>query len=108
VQDRGITEKEIAMRAKLVGGLLAAAALLIAAPAWAGGGHGHGHGHRHGHKHWNKHPARHYHPHYAPRHYVVREYWQPAPVYAVPVYPAYPAPAPGVHIVLPGIHIPIR
>ena len=98
------------MRAKLVGSLLAAAAFLVAAPAWAGGGHGHGHrhGHAHGHKHWNKHHARHYHPHYAAPRYVVREYWHPAPVHAVPVYPAYPAPAPGVHIVLPGIHIPLH
>ena len=100
------------MRAKkLVGSVLAAAALLMAAPVvWAGGGdgHGHRHGHAHGHKHWQKHHVRNYHPHYRPRHYVVREYYHPAPVVAVPVYPAYPAPAPGVHIVLPGIHIPLH
>jgi hypothetical protein len=102
------------MRAKLVGSILAAAALLIAAPAWAGGGHGrghhhgHGHGHKHGYKHWHKHHDAHYYRPHHQRHYVVREYWHPAPVHAVPVYPAYPAPAPGVHIVLPGIHIPIR
>ena len=36
-------------------------------------------------------------------------YARPAPVYAAPVYaaPVYSAPAPGVHVVLPNIFIPL-
>ena len=75
-----------------------AAMLLAAAPVWAHDGHGNGYGHW---KHGNKHQVR--------EHYVVREYWRPVPVYPGPVYyPVYPAPAPGIHIVLPGLYIPLR
>jgi hypothetical protein len=39
---------------------------------------------------------------------VTRYYYQPYAYY--PAYPAYayPAPAPGVHIVVPNIYIPLR
>ena len=39
---------------------------------------------------------------------VVREHWRSVPVYHQTVYPAYPAPAPGIQIVLPDIFIPFR
>jgi hypothetical protein len=86
------------MNKKLIGGLAAAAVLCMAAPAWADGGHGRGHN-----KHWHKH---HVYQHPAPRHYVVREVWRPVPVYPRAVYPAYAAPAPGIHIVVPNLFIP--
>lgn len=87
------------MGKKLIGGLAVAAALFMAAPAWAHGGHGHGHGHGHG-KHWNH--------HYVHERVVTREYWRPVPVYTQAVYPVYPAPAPGIHVVVPDIFIPFR
>jgi hypothetical protein len=99
--------QEVTMRNKLIPGIAAAAALLVATPIWAhGGGHGHGHGHwKHGHGHHH-----HAHAHYYQPSYVVRERWYPAPVYAAPVYtaPVYAAPAPGVQVVLPNIFIPLR
>lgn len=94
------------MRKKLVGGLAVAAALFMAAPAWADGGHGRGNGHAYGHaKHWKHHPVhkRHVHGHYVREHYVVREVVRPVPVYPRAVYPA---PAPGIHVVFPGVFIP--
>jgi len=100
------------MRNRIMTGLAAAAALLAATPLWAHDGHGHGdHGRGHGYGHYQ---------HFQPRGYtVVRERWVPAPVYAAPVYapvyaapvyaaPVYRAPAPGVHIVLPNLFIPLR
>lgn len=98
------------MRSKLIGGLVAAAMLFTAAPLWARGDHGHGHGHwKHGHGHHH-----HVHRQHFTSHYVVRERWYPAPVYAAPVYaapvyaaPVYRAPAPGLHVVLPNIFIPL-
>lgn len=83
------------MRKKLISGLVAAA-LCMAVPAWADGGHGHGHW-KHG-KHWHK--------HHVQERYVVREYYCPVPVYPRAVYPVYPAPAPGIHVVVPNIFIP--
>lgn len=102
------------MRNKLIAGMAAVAALLIATPIWADGGHRRGHGDKH---HWKN--GQGLHPqvrHFQPRaHTVVRERWYPAPVYAAPVYaapvyaaPVYAAPAPGVHVVLPNIFIPLR
>ena len=92
-----------------------AAALLTAAPAFAGNGHGHGKWDKHAEKHWkkeHKHWAKHH------RHYYVEErvvYAPPAvveqrvvtrvverPVYVAPA----PAPAPGIHIVTPDIYVP--
>jgi len=83
------------------------AALALAAPAWANHGDGHRHGNRHhGHHHgWDnhRHPSHGgHHRHYRPRLYSNYYYYPPPPVYA------YPAPAPGVHIVVPNIYIPIR
>ncbi len=75
--------------------LIAAAALLISAPAFADRDHGH-------HKHWKHHDFRHHHSH-APRVVVVPRpvYVQPAPVYyysrPAPVYYP-PVPASGVSI----------
>jgi hypothetical protein len=96
------------MRKKLIGGLAVAAALCMAAPAWAGGGHerGHGNGHAYGHaRHWQHQPVqRHYvHRHYVREHYVVREVVRPVPVYPRAIYPA---PAPGIHVVFPGLFFP--
>lgn len=102
------------MRNRIMTGLAAAAMLFMAAPLWAHDGHweGRGHGHGHGHGHYK-------HGYYQP-YTVVRERWIPAPVYAAPVYaapvyaapvypaPVYRAPAPGVHIVLPNLFIPLR
>lgn len=85
---------------------LAVAAMLTVAPAWAHGDDGRYSG-RHW-KHWEKHHrvppwgAR----YYVDRGYYVREYWRPVPVYPEPYY--YPAPAPGVHIIMPDIYIPLR
>lgn len=88
------------------------AALVFAAPAWAGGGHdrddrrggrhygGYGHDHR---PDWRHH--RHHHRHgYRParQHYYSEYYYAPPPVYG------YAAPAPGVHVVAPNIYIPFR
>lgn len=94
------------MSKKLIGGLAIAVALGMAAPAWANhGGRGHGNGYSNGHgnayghwKHGHRHPVR--------ERVVVREHWRPVPVYQQEVYRAYPAPAPGIHVVLPGIFIP--
>jgi len=94
------------MRRKLIGGLAVAAALFMAAPAWADGGHRHGHGHGYGHsKHWNKHAVR---SHYVREHYVVREVVRPVPVYPQAFYPAYPAVAPGIHVVFPSLFVPFH
>lgn len=82
---------------------LVVAATLAMAPAWAHGDDGHRHG-KHW-KHWEKHhripPG---HARYMYQGYYVREYWRPVPVYPRPYY--YPAPAPGVHIVVPDVYIP--
>lgn len=97
------------MRSKLIAGIAAAAALFVATPIWADGGHRHGHGNghwKHGHGHRHHAHGHHFQTH---RHTVVRHYYRPAPVYAAPVYaaPVYAAPAPGVHVVLPNIFIPL-
>ncbi len=90
------------MKLKLVISALIAAVMLAVAPAWAHGGHGHGQW-----KHWKHHPRHYVHYGYVPYVYhdrvIVREYVAP-----VPVYRAYPAPAPGIHVVAPSIYIPFR
>jgi hypothetical protein len=95
-------------------GALVVAAVALASPAWAQGGHGHdrrwdgGRSHHyrwdrdyhgrdwrhHGHQNWHRDRARG--PYYSSRYY-----------YAPPTY-GYVAPAPGVHIVAPNIYIPFR
>ncbi len=90
------------MRKKLIGGLAVTAALLMMAPAWADGGHGYGRGHGYG-------PGNYWNKHHVHERVVIREYVRPVPVYPRPVYyPAYPAPAAGIHIVLPGVFIPFH
>ena len=95
-----------------------AAAMLTAAPAFAGPGHGHGkHWDKHAEKHWKKH-HKHWAKHHSHSHYYVDErvvYAPPAvverrvvtrvverPVYVAPA----PAPAPGIHVVMPSIYVP--
>lgn len=92
------------MSKKLVGGL-AAAMLLLAAPAWADGGppYGHAYGHWKHAKHGHRHVVR---SHYVSERYVVREVVRPVPVYPRAVYPAYPVAAPGIHVVLPSLFVP--
>ena len=87
---------------------LVVAALAFAAPVWAHGGHGKHHGgdnHRHG-SHWRDQQHHRHHGHHRQhhRHYYSQYYSQP---YYAP-YPVYAAPAPGVHIVVPNIYIPLR
>ena len=93
---------------QLLKGVFVAAALVLAAPAWAHGGHGHGkhHGRHHGwqlHHHHSKWKHQRHYRHY-PRREIHTHHYYPA----YPVYPAYAAPAPGVHIVVPNIYIPLR
>lgn len=94
---------------RLLKSILIAAALVLAAPAWADRGHGGKHHRdRHG---WHdqrhhSHGKHHRHHRHHPRREFRTNYYYPAPVY--PVYPAYAAPAPGVHIVVPNIYIPLR
>jgi hypothetical protein len=94
---------------RILKSLVVAAALVVAAPAWAHGGHGHDrhdrhdrhggwHGERH-HAHRHHYQHRHHARSFEPRYYS-NYYYPPQPVYA--------APAPGVHIVVPNIYIPIR
>ena len=82
------------------------AALVLASPVWAAhGGHGRDHGHHHGwndrrdHSDWRHH--RDHGRHRDRRHYYSQQHYYPA-------YPVYAAPAPGVHIVVPNIYIPLR
>ena len=92
------------MKLKLLITTLIVAVMSAAAPVWAHGGHDRGYGHAHGH--WKKH-HRHFHHHghgYYRDRVVVRVYVHPVPVYRS----YYSAPAPGVHIVLPDIYIPLR
>ena len=91
---------------RLLRNVFVIAALGLAVPAWANHGDGR-HGNRHnGHHHGWDHPRHHAHGGYyrplPPRVYSNYYYYPPPPVYA------YPAPAPGVHIVVPNIYIPIR
>ena len=104
-------KKESTMSRKLMSGLAVAAALCMAAPAWAdhggyGRGHDNGYSNGHGNGHWK-------HGHGGQRHHVrervvTRDHWRSEPVYQQAVYPAYPAPAPGIQIMLPNIFIPFR
>ena len=100
---------------QLLRSMLAVAALALAGNVWAHDGHGRGHGHaKHDRHHHGWHDAHddwkwRHHGHY--RHHVQRH--RPAYYgyyYAPPPYPAYAyaAPAPGVHIVVPDIYIPLR
>jgi hypothetical protein len=81
---------------KLMIGGLAAVGLFLATPALAHDGHGHWKHDRY----WRGHPVN--------ERVVVREYVRTVPVYPQVVYPAYSAPAPGIHVVIPGIYIPFR
>ena len=83
------------------------AALALASPVWANGGHGHGpkHGHHHGWDDRRHHSEWKHHRHHG-RHVDRRVYYSQQHYY--PPYPAYAAPAPGVHIVVPNIYIPLR
>jgi len=86
-------------KSKLMIGGLAAAAFALSTPVWAHGGPGH------------RNHDRHWHGHHAYERVVVREYWRPVPVYPQAVYSAYPAyaaPAPGIHVVVPNLYIRIR
>ena len=88
---------------RLLKGALVALALAFAAPVWAHGGHGHHHGwHKHHeHHHWRHHGHHRHHGWQPGYYYSSRQYYYPA-------YPVYAAPAPGVHIVVPNIYIPLR
>ena len=90
---------------RLLKSVLVAAALAFAAPVWAHGGHGHHHGwdKHHDRGHWRHHGHhRHHGWHHRDRHYYYSRH------YYYPPYPVYAAPAPGVHIVVPNIYIPLR
>lgn len=90
---------------RLLKSALVVTALVFAAPVWARGGHGNDHGwdkHRH-HSQWRD--QRHYRHHGGHDHY--RNYYYSERYYSPP-YPVYAAPAPGVHIVVPNIYIPLR
>ena len=87
------------------------AALAMATPVWADGGrhHRNNDGHRHGwdrdrHGSHGRHHGHHRHHgwHQRPQHYSYNYYYPPYPTYG------YAAPAPGVHIVVPNIFIPLR
>jgi hypothetical protein len=98
-------------------GAVVVAAMVLATPIWAHGGHGHdrgwddgrGRGHRH---HWDRDDH-----HRGGRHYGhQRQHWDRTPrsyyynqhYYAPPLAYGYLAPAPGVHIVAPNVYIPFR
>jgi hypothetical protein len=98
-------------------GAVVVAAMVLAAPVWADGGHGHDRGWddggRRGHRyHWDRDDYRrggryygHQHRHWdrTPRSdYYNQHYYAPPPAYG------YLAPAPGVHIVAPNVYIPFR
>jgi len=89
------------MKLTLLTGAAMAAMLAAAVPAWADKGHGYWEHHHFRDylraQYWH-HPPKWGHYRYKPRHYVYR-YYEPY-AYAVP------APAPGVHIVLPNVYIP--
>jgi hypothetical protein len=78
-----------------------AAMFAAATPAWAHHEDWHDHGYQ---KHWNH--GKHWRGHSAHNERVyVREYVRTVPVYQ-PVYQSNPAPAPGIHVVVPDIYIP--
>ena len=83
------------------------AALALAGPVWANGGHGHNkhHGHHQGWDDRRGHAERQHHRYYG-RHVDRRVFLSQQ--YYYPAYPVYSAPAPGVHIVVPNIYIPLR
>ena len=95
---------------RLLKSAFVAAALALASPGWAHGGHGHGHkhGHHHGwddrrdraewrhHRHHGRFDDRRY---FYSQHNYYQPYYRPYPVYV---------PSPGVHIVVPNIYIPLR
>lgn len=92
---------------KLIIGGMAAVAFALATPAMAHGGRGHDNGHWNQERYWQGHAYGY--GHAVRERVVVREYVRPMPVYprvAYPVYPAYVAP--GIHVVLPSIYIPLR
>lgn len=94
---------------KLLKSAFIVAALALASPVWADGGHGHKrHGHHHGwddrrgHAEWKHHRHHRNHGRHVDRRVILSQQ------YYYPAYPVYAAPAPGVHIVVPNIYIPLR
>lgn len=89
------------MKLKLLTGILAVAILGAATPALADRGHGHGH--------WKKYHHGKYYRDYEER---VDHYYPPVRVYErhyVPHYVyTYAPPAPGIHVTLPNVYIPLR
>lgn len=86
---------------KLLIGAAMAALFAAATPAWAHHEDWHDHGYQ---NHWNH--GKHWRGHRAHNERVyVREYVRTVPVYQ-PVYQSNPAPAPGIHVVVPDIYIP--
>lgn len=88
---------------KLLMSATMAAMLAVAGPVWAHGGHGHGKKHYHAYHHVPPGHLTHHHGYYAERHYYYPKRYYYEYSYAYPAYPAYPAP--GVHVVLPNVHI---
>lgn len=91
------------MKLKLLTGIVAAAVLGAATPALADRGHGHGH--------WKKQHHGKYYRDYEERVYHYYSY-SPPPVRVYErrydyVY-TYAPPAPGIHVVLPNVYIPLR
>ena len=93
------------MKCKLMIGGLMAAAFCLTTPVWAHDGQDQWRHHRYDRhdrhdRHWNHRPVH--------ERVVVREYVNQVPVYPQAAYPAYQAPAPGIHFVLPDLFIPFR
>jgi hypothetical protein len=108
IQLQGFGFEEKAMR--FLKSLFVVAALSLTGPVWAHGGHGHGHGQKHhkwhhqGHHSEWRHDRHHAHG-WRGRHdpyYASRYYYAPYPPYG------YAVAAPGVHVVVPNIYIPLR
>lgn len=95
---------------RLLKSAIVVAALALASPVWANGGHDKQDKHHRNHHGWDDHRHhsewRHHRDHsryYEPQYYAGPRYYAPYPVYGYA-----PAPAPGVHIVVPNIYIPLR
>lgn len=93
------------MKMKLLAGIIAVAVLGTATPALADRGHGHGHGKGHWKKHNHGHHYRNYERHvyyYNPPVQVHRRYYHHDYAYI------YAPRAPGIHVILPNVYIPLR
>ena len=96
---------------RLLKSAFVAAALILASPAWADGGHGHGRKHDRHHHGWDDRRDRtewRHHRHHG--RFDNRRYFYSQHNYYQPYYRPYPVygPPPGVHIVVPNIYIPLR